>query len=59
MSAAAAGADWAGQVHAGLVALGWSARDADAAVESVTPDAGDAPDVPTLLRAALRALDRS
>lgn len=52
-------ADWAVQVHAGLLALGWSARDADAAIESVAPAAGDQPDVPTLLRAALRALDRS
>jgi Holliday junction DNA helicase RuvA len=53
------GADWAGQVHAGLVALGWSGRDADSAVDEVRSQAGEGADVPTLLRAALRALDRS
>ncbi len=56
---AATTTDWAVQVHAGLLALGWPTRDADAAVEAVGPQAGDEPDVPTLLRAALRALDRS
>lgn len=50
---------WADQVHAGLLALGWSAREADAAVAEVTPEAGDQPDVAALLRAALRTLDRS
>jgi Holliday junction DNA helicase RuvA len=50
---------WADQVHAGLLALGWSAREADAAVSEVTPQAGDPPDVAALLRAALRILDRS
>ena len=47
---------WRAQVHAGLVGLGWSAKEADKAVEMVAPDAGDtaAPDVAGLLRAALR-----
>ena len=30
---------WRGQVHAGLVGLGWSAKEADRAVEAVAPDA--------------------
>lgn len=57
-------AGWAGQVHAGLMGLGWSAAQADAAVAAVRPVAeaqtadGAAPDVAGLLRAALRSLDR-
>lgn len=48
---------WREQVYAGLVNLGWSARDADAAVASVAPEADeDAPDVAALLRSALRRL---
>lgn len=58
-------ADWQVQVHGGLVGLGWSTRDADRAIAAVVPDAeamaqaGDAPDVAQLLRAALRTLSRS
>jgi Holliday junction DNA helicase RuvA len=52
-------APWRGQVHQGLVGLGWSAKDADKAVEAVAPEAGDAPDVATLLRAALRTLSKA
>jgi holliday junction DNA helicase RuvA len=52
-------APWKGQVHQGLVGLGWSARDADQAIESVSHDAGDEPDVPALLRAALRTLSKA
>lgn len=49
--------DWRTQVHAGLVGLGWSAREADQAVDAVAPDADPArPDVAALLRAALRSL---
>jgi holliday junction DNA helicase RuvA len=52
--------DWRTQVHAGLVGLGWSTREADQAVETVAPDADPAtPDVPALLRAALRSLSTS
>ena len=50
---------WRDQVASGLVNLGWSARDADAAVDAVEADAGDqTPDVATALRAALRKLSR-
>jgi holliday junction DNA helicase RuvA len=52
-------APWRAQVQQGLVGLGWSARDADQAVESVSPEAGDQPDVGALLRAALRALSKA
>lgn len=57
-------AGWAEQVAAALVGLGWGARDAEAAVESVRPTAVEMterdgrPDVPALLRVALRSLDR-
>ena len=53
---------WRGQVHAGLVGLGWSAKEADRAVEAVAPAAGDTvgePDVAALLRAALRTLSKA
>ncbi len=53
---------WRGQVHAGLVGLGWSAKEADRAVEAVAPSAGDTagePDVAALLRAALRTLSKA
>jgi Holliday junction DNA helicase RuvA len=48
-------------VHAGLVGLGWSAKEADKAVEAVAPQAAesDDPDVAALLRAALRSLSRA
>jgi Holliday junction DNA helicase RuvA len=50
---------WRDQVSAGLVNLGWSARDAEAAVVAVEADFdGQAPDVATALRAALRKLSR-
>lgn len=50
---------WRGQVHQGLVGLGWSAKDADRAVEAVSDQAGGHPDVAALLRAALRTLSRA
>ena len=56
---ATAAAPWRDQVHQGLVGLGWSTRDAEDAVEAVAPEAGDTPDVGTLLRAALRTLSRA
>lgn len=55
------GSGWQSQVQAGLVGLGWSAREADSAVAAVSPDA-DAmavPDVASLLRAALRVLSKA
>jgi Holliday junction DNA helicase RuvA len=51
---------WRDQVTTGLLNLGWSARDADAAVAAVEADSGgQVPDVPTALRAALRKLSRA
>ena len=50
---------WRGQVHQGLVGLGWPAKDADKAVEAVADQAGDTPDVGALLRAALRTLSKA
>jgi Holliday junction DNA helicase RuvA len=51
-------AGWREQVHAGLTNLGWTARDADAAVEAVAPQAAETSDVAVLLRSALRKLNR-
>ncbi len=50
---------WQASVAAGLMSLGWSAREADQAVAAVAPQAGSPADVGALLKAALRALDRS
>ncbi len=57
---AAAAASWRAQVHTGLVNLGWSAKDADAAVDAVAADLDgqDVPDVGTLLKSALKKLSR-
>ena len=53
-------APWRGQVHAGLVGLGWSAKEADKAVDAVAPQAeAGSPDVAGLLRAALRTLSKA
>lgn len=52
---------WQEQVRAGLVSLGWQAREADQAIAVVEPDlAADAAgvDVAVALRAALRVLGR-
>ena len=56
---AAAVEPWRDQVQQGLVGLGWSAKDADQAVEAVSDQAGEQPDVAALLRAALRTLSRA
>lgn len=56
---------WRDQLHAGLLGLGWSAKEADEAVTTVAPEAeaalakGDQPDVAALLRSALRSLSRA
>jgi Holliday junction DNA helicase RuvA len=50
---------WRDQVQQGLIGLGWSAKDADKAVDAVADQAGDQPDVAALLRAALRTLSRA
>ncbi|MDD2858250.1 MAG: Holliday junction branch migration protein RuvA [Candidatus Nanopelagicales bacterium] len=55
-------ARWQSSVAAGLTSLGWSAREAEAAVDAIAPlavDAGDAPDIGMLLKAALQTLDRA
>ena len=49
-------APWRDQVGQALVGLGWSPREADEAVAAVAPEEDGQPDVPTLLRAALRVL---
>jgi Holliday junction DNA helicase RuvA len=57
--ARAAADSWRDQVTTGLVNLGWSARDAEAAIGAVEADSGgQVPDVATALRAALRKLSR-
>jgi len=50
---------WRQQVQQGLVGLGWSAKDADKAIDAVSDQAGQQPDVASLLRAALRTLSRA
>jgi holliday junction DNA helicase RuvA len=55
-----AAASWRDQVTTGLVNLGWSARDAEAAIAAVEADSGgQVPDVASGLRAALRKLSRA
>jgi Holliday junction DNA helicase RuvA len=49
---------WRDQVQTGLTNLGWSARDAEAAIAAVEAESGEVPDVSTALRAALRKLSR-
>lgn len=50
-------APWRDQVHEALLGLGWSVRDADAALDAVAADhAGPTADVSAVLRDALRAL---
>lgn len=51
-------ATWQGQVHEALVGLGWTSRQADDAVEAVTPTAGEGTTVSALLKAALQELGR-
>lgn len=58
-------AAWRDQLHAALLGLGWSAREADDAVAQVAPTAtesvaaGGEPDIAVLLRSALRSLSRA
>ena len=54
----AGGEGWRGSVLAGLVSLGWSSREAERAVDAIADEAAamDVPDVPTLLKSALRSL---
>ncbi len=57
-TAAASAAPWRDQVHEALVGLGWSAKDADAAIDRVADGVGDDPDISAVLRDALRSMDR-
>jgi Holliday junction DNA helicase RuvA len=63
--AATGPAPWDAQLHAALVGLGYQPREADEAVAAVAPQAeavaaaGDRPQVPQLLRAALQSLNRT
>jgi len=50
---------WEGQVRDALVGLGWSTREAEAAVAVVAEDVEPDADVATVLRLALRSLDRA
>jgi Holliday junction DNA helicase RuvA len=58
-------AGWTDQLHAALLGLGWSAREADDAVSAAAPEAeralaaGETPDVGVLLKVALRSLSRA
>ncbi|MDO7866933.1 Holliday junction branch migration protein RuvA [Nocardioides jiangxiensis] len=50
---------WRAQVVEGLTGLGWSAKEAEKAVDVVAPDAGPTPDIGALLRAALQTLRKA
>jgi Holliday junction DNA helicase RuvA len=58
-------APWRDQLTSALVGLGWSSREAEAAVVQLVPvadeqvESGGAVDVAVLLRQALRMLGRS
>ncbi len=51
---------WREQVQLGLINLGWSAKDADAAVDAVAADldGAETPPVATLLKSALKKLSK-
>jgi Holliday junction DNA helicase RuvA len=51
---------WRDQVQAGLVSLGWSARDTDQAIDAVAEDFDglEVPPISTLLRSALQKLSK-
>jgi Holliday junction DNA helicase RuvA len=64
-AAARGPAPWSDQLQEALVGLGYAAREAEEAVQTVTPQAeaivaeGGQPPVPQLLRAALQSLNRA
>jgi len=64
-SATTGGGAWREQLHGALLGLGWSAREADEAVDVASAQAlaavaaGEEPDVGALLRSALRSLSRA
>ena len=49
---------WREQVGEALTGLGWTAKQAEAALDKVAPAVGEVVDIPALLRAALRELGR-
>ncbi|MCH7229847.1 Holliday junction branch migration protein RuvA [Glycomyces sp. L485] len=49
---------WRSQVSQGLQALGWSAKEAEAAIEKLDAEGVDGADVPTLLKQAIRLLGK-
>lgn len=59
LAAPDSGDAWRVPVREGLLGLGWSAREAERALDVVAPDAGESADVAALLRAALRTLSRA
>lgn len=59
LAAPDSGDAWRAPVREGLLGLGWSAREAERALDVVAPDAGESADVAALLRAALRTLSRA
>lgn len=64
-TAAGGTAAWRVQVRGALLGLGWSTREAETALDAVEPlaqeqaETGAAPEVASLLRAALRTLSRA
>jgi len=50
---------WRDQVQQGLIGLGWPVKEAARAVDDVAGEAGPAPDVGALLRAALQTLRKA
>jgi Holliday junction DNA helicase RuvA len=54
-------APWRDQVRTALVGLGWSVRDAEGALDKISPDVADTPDVDVavVLKAALRTLSKA
>ncbi len=58
-AASPTGPAWQSQVREALVGLGWSAKQADDALEAVVAQAGPDTTVSTLLRAALQKLAKS
>jgi Holliday junction DNA helicase RuvA len=54
-------AGWHEQLHDALVGLGYQPKEAEAAIGVVAPEAegADEPDIPALLRSALRSLNRT
>jgi Holliday junction DNA helicase RuvA len=52
-------APWRDQVREALISLGWSNKEAESAVDMVSDQAGESPDVGALLRAALQSLSKA